>query len=348
MSLTCVSAAWAALHPDSKHLENRWFTVEEDESPYVEGVASTDDNDDWAWMGQYYYNDQTFVNFKHQDSIMDFRRSWNNTNFVQASTDISGSYLWNNGFFIGLEYADLNDMNGDEWGDSWGIHPGFRWNLKWGYLALSMDYYKGKGDSHEFDKVDTKLKGLEFNWVYYPENMKIKTDLILAKSNTSATFYEGDEASEEKHLLFDQTLNYKVADNLVLGFGLTYDRSRGEFSYSDSSGYYDINATGETESTNIGSRLGFTWEPTYFILNGAISATHSKGFKTVKEYDFKLIIPIYQQFNLGFGYSNESYLDMNHENKSISFQYDLKEDAALRLSYNTDYEIWSLLYHQDI
>ncbi|HEX2952548.1 MAG TPA: hypothetical protein VHR47_01020 [Bacillota bacterium] len=328
MSLIQISAVCAAVHPRSKSIQNQWFTVDEEETPYVEGLVSKNDDDDWTWFGQYYDNDQTYFNFNCNDS----------------NTGMSGSYLWNNGFFLGLEYGDFN--NGDDSGDSWGIHPGYRWNLDRGYIAFSIDYDKRNEDGRRFNKRDTEQKGLELNYVYYPENLKINTDLILAKSNTSATFDRGNEVSELKQLLFDQTLNYKIAENLVLGFGLTYNRRQGEFSYSDNNGYHRL--TDEEYSTVYSGFTGFTWEPKYFILNGAILAAHTKGSETAKEYDFRLVIPFCQQFELGIDYSNQSYRDMNDENKNISFQYNIKEDSALRLSYDTTVEIWSLLYHRDM
>ena len=324
IGLVQVSTAMAALNPPGDSTEERWYTVDEAEDPFVEGgVLYSDYWHEQTWQGEYYVNDQTFFTVSHDTDVTGFR----------------GSYLWESGFFLGVEYTDIHGMDTR----LWGISPGYRLDLKRGYIAFSADF-GGQNQTVPTgeQEIDQSLNGLAFSWFFYPKNMKLQTDLKWRQIDASATEFMGEVASMERDdLTLDQRVNYKIKDDLVVGFRYAYIDHRQEMIQGG-----DMLRQSQY---NYQYQLGFTWEPKYFIINAAIGRQKGQNGETI---DAALFLPIWDRFKLGLGYSHisdhEYGFDYDDESKFYSFKYNLKNDSAFCLSYHAEAETWELMYHHDL
>lgn len=296
ISLLLMTPALAMIDPPSDTTNDRWYTVDDEEKPFADGIYWYNDRiNKGMFETRYYVNDQTFLTLAHSDNY----------------TYLNGSYLWSSGFFVGLQFED--DEAFDE--KTWGISPGYRWNLDRGYLAFGVDFIQS-------DKTfyDMTQKGMDLMWLYYPENMKLRTRLQWMKID--------DDVQETTFFGFLQSFNYKLIDGLVVGINYWYASIDHSSLYSD--GWNDYYA------------LGFTWDPKFCILNGSIGTGKGQSGEDLRT---KLVIPFADSFQLELEY----YRWYESENqKRIGIEYRFMENASLALRYAPDYDEWMLVFHQDL
>lgn len=336
MSLLQTSATWAALATPSNSTEERWYTVDDDEKkPFAEGVwRFNDQSDRQYWEGAYYINDQTFFDIYHSDT----------------STNFEGSYLWQSGFFLGILYRDAHGQDNKVWG----IHPGYRWNLDRGYLAFSVDYDTADQSQEGYDDIDQEQNGLELSWVYFPTHMKIETDLQWNKADLYASAAGGtmEQSADLDRWTISHTMNYKLRDDLVLGFNYTYYKNAQTMQITMGELSNEMSAS---VSSNI-YELGFTWEHQYFILNSLVKSTrfHTEysgepDFKgTQRTFDGEIIVPVLESFELGFEYSRISDSDQYSESRYYTIRYKLPKDDRLLLGYARESKEWNLVLHHNL
>jgi len=167
-----------------------WFKIAAEEPSLFVGGASFDSSGDGTNFidVDYYQNEQTFlaVNVLSDDNTI---------------SDLKGSYLFNCGFFIGLDYAFDEDNN------EYNIAPGYRWNFNdQGYLAASVDYLGG-------EDVDSDINGYDLDFRYYLDNAKLFAQIYLPD--------EGDSSLEAGAV-------FQARDNLALGlYLLNWDDENG-------------------------------------------------------------------------------------------------------------------------
>lgn len=313
---------WGHGAPAMAAIEDRWFTVDDEEEPFVEGFVTHDDSET-VWQGAYYRNDQTF-----------FRLS-----YVEDMPYLDGSYLWDSGFFLGLGYGKANGVLDRS---SWVISPGYRWDLDRGYLALSLDYQRDKQNSLEDFNSKISNNGLELSWVYYPDRMKIKTNLQWMKADVNASILNNEQFGKMNVFRIDPLVDFKVSDNLVIGvFGSYYhgNQKRG-WRFEDEEFVDSISI----DSHSLG--VGLTWEHKGFIVNA--QAQKAKG-QDGENISTELIIPIGEHLQLGLEYyltTNDYVLD--NDAHGFSLEYRFKEDYELYLHYMPEDDGWELGIHRDL
>lgn len=149
-----------------------WYSIEKD-SPYWLSFDSSRNTASVSGLGlKYYQNDQFF----------------GEAAYTIVSGEIvpvyRGSYLLDNGFFVGLE-SDVEDYHA--------LAPGYRYNFDArGYIAFSFDFLTFSGYNYTSYDLDFK---------YFPDRMK-----ILGQ-------YYHDDGGDSLYL----AANFKATDTLVCG-----------------------------------------------------------------------------------------------------------------------------------
>lgn len=319
------SPTMAALDPPGDVTGDRWFSVDNEEEPFVEGIVSSYDDSDSQWWGTYYQNDQTFLIFSHNESM----------------TDIVGSYLWDSGFFLGLQYEKADDGEAN----LWAISPGYRWNLDRGYIAFSLDYKRQTQNAFLDYDVKAAYKGLELSWVYYPNNMKIKTDIQWTKADATLSIPGYEQFAEMDAFYLDPMVNFKVTDNLVVGVFGSYRHADQKNGMRDEDG--EVVMSRDIEDHEFG--MGFTWELKGFILNARAQKEKDQDGESISS---ELIIPIMNNLQFGLEYSRLTSEDddglYDNDTHGFTLQYRFKEDYELYLYYGPEDDVWRLGIHRDL
>lgn len=312
------SVAMGAINPPLDRTDERWYSVDDEEQPFVQGEIFAREGGPWLWEGSYYLNDQTFFLLSHSNEI----------------TYCSGSYLWESGFFLGIGYDDVHGVDAKAWEYS----PGYRWNLDRGYLALSLNYQRESINHSEYSKSKANLKGIEATWIYYPENMKIRTNLQWDRRETSIEHFENELYVDDRYSNVSYSVNYKIGDNLVVGIGglyedMKYNRDVKDVGIIIRSSLYDYNYN-----------VGFTWDPKLFILNG----TYEWRRNDDRTIDAGLYIPFLKDFQFGVEYWRVDYQYGDYDEMSYSLKYLFSEDSALLLGFRPEFEEWTLVYNRSL
>jgi hypothetical protein len=159
------------------------YSIEKKE-PYIRGSITSFDSDATEFWGEYYLNDQTFANL-----------AYINANEADESlTYLKGSYLFDFGLFVGLDYITVDDEN------VFLLSPGYRYNFNDnGYIAFSIDYLDYDGYS--------EVSGYDFDWSYYSDKMKFVGQLYKFK--------------ELDDLIIDINYAYQISDQITAGVTAT-------------------------------------------------------------------------------------------------------------------------------
>lgn len=168
----------AALHAfgDEAATTDTWFTIE-DKNQYVEGDINSC-NDSSAFDLEYFKNDQTFADFTSAKIQND------------TETFIQGSYLFEPGFFVGVESISRKNQT-----ITTTIAPGYRYNFnKKNYAAASFDYTSSQNT--------TEITNFEIEGKYYEKNLKSYGSLSFPKNQST-------ELNGE--------LDYKISNDLTVG-----------------------------------------------------------------------------------------------------------------------------------
>jgi hypothetical protein len=198
-----------------------WYSIKQDK-PDVNTYVRNTTPDFSVVGGEYYQNDQTFADLYFQNI--------NRSNM----TYFGGSYLFESGFFVGLNYLKLAPTTETL------LSPGYRFKVKeQGYVAVSFDYlsndYSNTNDIVSYD-VDFKL---------FPKNMKICGEINLPK--------EGNDT------VINLNANYKVNNRLVAG---------ADYMSQGSDNAYSAGLTYTVKSFIIDTKLGKTFIENYYQLAG--------------------------------------------------------------------------------
>lgn len=318
------SVTAASLWPPRDWTEERWYTVDYEETPFVSGSMSGRKGGERWWEAGYYWNDQTFFNVGHS----------------QWETVVSGSYRWDSGFFLGLSYEDEHRWNEAK---IWTINPGYRWELDRGHIVLSLDYGRQHPDNipPEVDYRD-ETKGVELLSAYYPENMKIQGFLRWECKDNSITSQLEDLSLNrwDKEMLSALSVNYRVKEDLVVGFRGYY----GDMSTEVRVRVEELDVQMKDGNYYYGYGLGFTWDPTFLVLNGALEKN--------RDYDALragVFIPLPKDFTLGYEYAYRDYGSFSdNEDRVYSLKYRYREDSAFILEYQHENQQWALVYQRDL
>lgn len=200
-----------------------WYTIDKEQQQFQGGIFDLRDYNTASL--QWYWNDHTFVALEYADFFL--------YEGPLELKSLRASYLWDFGLFTGLfvgnDSADTVIL----------FSPGYRFSLgDDGYIAISLDYLSGD----DYDEI----VGYDLDFKHYFTKGKLWGHL----------YYEDN---------IDQTLiqlggNFKVADNLVVGFKAM------DMEFMDYSRY----------------SAGFTWTPQRFVVDGTVGHF---GFKD-EDYTF--------------------------------------------------------------
>jgi hypothetical protein len=203
--------AWGAIHDSNGDfsywgssssyvlMTDTWYWVGKDNPYYVASGMTGPGNGNTLVGGEYYVNDQTFAEI------------WGGN-----GSAIKGSYLTNSGFFAGMDYH-MNNANSYTL-----FSPGYRLNVKDGYVALSCDYASDGAAGKDY------TKGFALDYKIANENYRmfgqLYHDQYLNKNYADWTY----EAAAAKELV----LALKLADYdkvPIFNGGLTWSPEIGIF-----------------------------------------------------------------------------------------------------------------------
>jgi hypothetical protein len=165
-----------------------WFSIVEEKTSVLYGTVRSKDSDGIFGAG-FLLDDFTFAEISAADeSFYDY--------------DLKGSYLFNNGIFIGLDYISAAS------GSTTYLSPGYRFGIggydSASYIALSLDYYWADGGDSDQSDFEADLK-------YYGDKTKIIGQAIL---DTRDATIDGT--------LYTLLVNYEVCtDVFVIGGRVT-------------------------------------------------------------------------------------------------------------------------------
>jgi hypothetical protein len=198
LTLLTVDGALAAVHNFTGDFSNPflqpgysqpsfegWYYIEKDApSATVRGTLG----DDIAFGAESFQNDQSFINLSFSDPDVG-----------GAVTYLKGSYLCENGCFVGLDYGDSQIT----------FAPGYRLDLDENcYLAASLDYAFNHEDSAY---KDSGIVAIEFNSRYYTTDSRVYGQLIIPNDDVTI--------SDDIYIYAGGA--YKYSDNIVLGANFT-------------------------------------------------------------------------------------------------------------------------------
>lgn len=177
---------------------------------------------------EYYLNDQTFAML-----------AWaapDDSTSVGSELGLSGSYLFNFGLFVGLEYFTLDVIAsppGPPFDSAYNLSVGYSYSLgENSYVAFSVDYTS-------VPDVDfAEIVGYDVDLVYYFDTGRVYFQYYLPT----------DEGFLSDNGL-DLGAAFQVADEVVVGFN--YNAADDEYDYD----------------------LGLTWNPEFMILDFQYGAT---------------------------------------------------------------------------
>jgi hypothetical protein len=162
-----------------------WYYIEKDDpSSTVRGTFG----DDIALGAEFFQNDQSFINLSFADPDVG-----------DAVTYLKGSYLFENGCFVGFDYGDSQIT----------FTPGYRLDLDENcYLAASLDY----AFNHEYrDYKDSGLVDFEINGRYYTKESRLYGQLIIPNEDVTS--------SDDFYIYAGGA--YQYSDNVVVGANYT-------------------------------------------------------------------------------------------------------------------------------
>jgi hypothetical protein len=167
-----------------------WYSIEKD-SPSVTTRGLFPENYD-LYGFEYFQNDQTFANL-----------TYFSPDNGDSETYLKGSYLFENNFFVGLDYGTDGDVSHST------LSPGYRFNFgDDGYMAVSLDY---AADDDYLLYVDKGIIDYEITAKYYTDLSRIYGQIVIPNEDVVVTdktfFYVGGA--------------YKLSDNVVLGANFT-------------------------------------------------------------------------------------------------------------------------------
>jgi hypothetical protein len=198
-----------------------WYSIKQNK-PEVNAYARIIPPDFSVVGGEYYRNDQTFADLYFQ-------------NISKSNmTYFGGSYLFESGFFVGLNYLKVAPTTETL------LSPGYRFKVKeQGYVAVSFDYLSND-DSNTNDIVS-----YDVDFKLFPKNMKIYGDISLPK--------EGNDT------VVNLNANYKVNNKLVAGAA---------YMSQGNDNAYSAGLTYTVKSFIIDAKLGKTFIENYYQLAG--------------------------------------------------------------------------------
>jgi hypothetical protein len=149
----------------------------------------------------YYVNDQTFADIDYMHT------SGSNSEIF------GGSYLFDSGVFVGVDYINEEDSDSNPYD----LSLGYRFNLgKKGYIAVSGDYYHYDG----YD--DSDIGGYEVDGIYYLDKAKLFGEMYLAKDNDS----KSKDFDDFNYLMVGA--NTALSDELTVGAKFESQNNYGE------------------------------------------------------------------------------------------------------------------------
>jgi len=178
--LSAVTGAMAAFPtvkaPGSFEVDTIW-SIDWDDPFYEFGINYNNNSDDFFAWGKYYLNDFTFADlFVGEDYF-----------------NLNGSYLFDNGFFIGGAFIDDNDQ------DCFIIAPGYRFSLgERSYVALGLNY---------FDYDDDEEFAFDINSKLYFDDARLIANLLIPEDSPIELYIEP---------------TFKISEDVVVGGALGY------------------------------------------------------------------------------------------------------------------------------
>ena len=185
-----------------------WYTIDKDTPGFTARALFPKDASHWGL--EYYLNDQYFANLNYFD-LDDF-----------AVTSFQGSYLFDFGLFVGLDYTD-ND------GETQGvISSGYRYGFGQdnGYIAASVDYALSGDLTKRYSKDDSGIIDYDIDFKYFTGNWKVYGQLLIPNEDMIGPLT--DWYSDDP--ILDLAANYKINDQYTVGGAITaFDK---EFDYN--------------------------------------------------------------------------------------------------------------------
>jgi hypothetical protein len=153
-----------------------------------------------VYGAEYFKNDQTFVNLSY--TIFEFYDISDS-----KITNLKGSYLFDNNFFVGLTHQNFNFDSSSA--SLTYFSPGYRFNFPSdsGYLTVSLDYYAGGDGDHNVKVADPDVLDYEINGRYYIDRSRFYGQVIIFNKDLIEDDYQFYKAGGA----------YQCFDNLVLG-----------------------------------------------------------------------------------------------------------------------------------
>lgn len=226
------TSSFGAVHPYGMADTDTWYSIEPD-SPFAEFfyLRPNTDTNTYIVLGQFYQNDQTFFAPEYHSSD------------PQSLTEVEGSYLFDFGLFMGLDYQNLNITPLGS-GSSLQISPGYRWNLddKNNYVAVSFDYITSNPPGPS--PSGSKIASYDLDAKYYTDSMKLTGEAVFLNDSTG-------------NVRVDLAGVWKLNDAMTVG---------GEL-YSSSSIYY-------------GAEVGLTYAQEFYIIDAKTGVKYNQPMST--------------------------------------------------------------------
>ena len=266
-----------------------WYSINPDKNVIKGDVSSLEDVT--LLSGEYILDDQTFVGVSNLSIEGD------------ELTEIRGSYLFDFGLFIGLDYFAYSAPPDTDL-SLYIISPGYRLNInEQSYLALSLDY--GIDPDTDYSEV----LGYDLDYAYYGETAKCY-----------AQYYnwtpEGIDAT-----VYDLGAAFRVADEIVIGFNYFRDEDSSD---------YDAGLTWKPDFMTLDFMIGTILEDGFYAVSGIVNLTDNIGAGL-------------EVFNIDQTDDNRIMVKFKFENDNSKFIFgyvldsDLY-DAAFNLSYKYSFK----------
>lgn len=264
MFLSMATGVMAAIPAPQEFTVDTTWGIGWDDPFYEFGLNVNNNSDFFGVWGSYYKDDFTFANLEIGDDLF----------------NLNGSYLWENGFFIGAAFIDVDDADG------FVIAPGYRFSLgERSYLALGLDY---DDNSEEF--------ALDINSKIYYDNARLIANLLIPEDSAINLYIKP---------------TFKVSDQVVVGGTLDY--------LEDASEELEVTAglTWQPENWIVDTVLGFNYDhdDAYFLMVGGLYSFNDEfslgaDISKVEDSDTELALKFKYLFdeksNLKFYYEFEA------------------------------------------
>lgn len=227
---------------DSPATIDRWYSTEPDAPYFLGNFYGVNQGIDSIQILNFeiYKNDQTFINYNY------------NFEGPISTLNLSGSFLFNSGFFIGVRSTRIEDHSLYLYGQQTILSPGYRAAIdENSYLAVSFDFVS--------NRFESKIFAYDISGKIFTEGFKITGDYSFYPDTGQMYAALGG--------------NLVVSEHIIAGLDIDYL----------SENYITIYTTGLTyagEALTVDGQTGYTSEYTdyFYSINGVFNVSESLHF----------------------------------------------------------------------